>query len=308
MCIRDRSRGTQTSVSQTSVPQTGVTKAIKVSQDRYELPVSLAKPIEYPCKDGGSAHAFYYPPIDHSANKSIQQNELPPLLVMVHGGPTARAYGHFDIQKQFWCSHGFAILDVNHRGSTGFGRQYRDALYGQWGLVDAQDIVDGIDWLIEQNLVDRDRVCIRGKSAGGYAVLRALTKHPSKFRAGACYYGIGNLATLAQITHKFEKYYTDRLIDEKYDKTTAHLHSSEYYQRSPINSVNQIRSAMIIFQGGLDKVVPPELAHEMVRSLTDNGVDHEYIEYSDEGHGFRVVSNNIDAWSRELSFYQSQLA
>lgn len=293
------------------------------SATQYEHPVSIAKAISYPCRDKQLAHAFYYPPINHEYSakqggvNSLGVSELgladtqnnnamkpPPLLVMVHGGPTARAYSHFDIQKQFWCSNGFAVFDVNHRGSSGFGRNYRDALYAQWGLIDTSDIVDGIDWLVGQGLADADRVCIRGKSAGGYAVLRALTDYPSKFKAGSCYYGIGNLATLAEVTHKFEKHYTDRLIDEPYDKFNALKASSHYYQRSPIHKIDQIVSAMIIFQGGQDNVVPPAIAHEMVDKLKANKIPHEYVEYPDEGHGFRQIDNNIDAWSRELNFYR----
>lgn len=272
-----------------------------------EEEISLSQHFEFQCSDGDKAYGYYYPPVNSAYMDSTTDNNKPPLLVMVHGGPTARAYGYFDIQKQFWTQRGFAIFDVNHRGSSGYGRKYRDALYGHWGEIDCQDIVDGISHLVANGKADRDRVCIRGKSAGGYAVLRALTEHPQVFRAGACYYGIGNLLTLAETTHKFEKYYTDRLIDEPYNSETATKHTSKFYQRSPINKLNQLASAMIVFQGGQDKVVPPSVAHEVIATLKALNLDHSYVEYAEEGHGFRQSKNNIDAWTKELDFYLTSL-
>ncbi len=269
--------------------------------------ISKAKPISYSTRDGKTSHGFFYTPVDHYGSQSNAKYTKPPLMVMVHGGPTARAYGHYDVQKQYWASHGFSILDVNHRGSSGYGRSYRDALYGKWGDIDASDIVDGVEWLGKEGLIDPERVCIRGKSAGGYAVLRALTQYPEVFRAGACYYGIGNLATLAEITHKFEKHYTDRLLGEPYEAENASKPESIYFLRSPLNHIDNIKSDMIIFQGGEDKIVPPALAHEMVDALLVNNINHEYVEYPDEGHGFRQSANNIDAWTRELNFYRRAL-
>ncbi|MFT5571171.1 MAG: dipeptidyl aminopeptidase/acylaminoacyl peptidase [Cryomorphaceae bacterium] len=265
--------------------------------------VSLAEHIEYQCSDGQSAYGFYYPP----KNSSYDCGLAPPLIVLVHGGPTARAYGHFDVQKQFWTSRGFALFDVNHRGSSGYGRHYRDTLYGAWGEIDSSDIADGVKTLIKKGLADPSRVCIRGKSAGGYAVLRALTEFPEIFKAGASYYGIGNLATLAEVTHKFEKHYTDRLIDEVFNSESAYLPESKFYQRSPIYKLAQLNSAMIIFQGLKDKVVPPSVALEIIDVLKTAGVQHRYVEYADEAHGFRQVSNNVDALGKELEFYRSVL-
>lgn len=281
-------------------------KHVLKSGSAYSYPISKAQSISFATRDGQQAHGFFYAPVSHE-HSSQDTDALPPLLVMVHGGPTARAYGYFDIQKQFWLSNGFAILDVNHRGSSGYGRAFRDSLYGDWGKTDANDIIDGISALSERGLIDKTRVCIRGKSAGGYAVLRAVTEYPDTFKAGACYYGIGNLATLAEITHKFEKHYTDRLIDEPYDKAFALTEKSKFYSRSPIYKISQIRSAMIIFQGREDKIVPPAVAHEVVSSLAANHVPYDYVEYADEGHGFRQRENNIDAWSKELAFYRKSL-
>ena len=268
--------------------------------------VSIAEHIRFVCRDSQQAYGFYYPP--SNVNYEASEESAPPLIVMVHGGPTARAYGHYDIQKQFWTSRGFALFDVNHRGSSGYGRRYRDALYGNWGELDCTDIIDGIQSLVDANKADAKRICIRGKSAGGYAVLRALTQYPDVFKAGACYYGIGNLSTLAQVTHKFEKHYTDRLIGETYSQDTAMQTTSRFYKRSPIHEIDQLKSAMIVFQGSLDNVVPPAVAHEVVSVLKRLELDHEYVEYSDEAHGFRQVVNNIDAWGRELAFYRRVLS
>ena len=268
---------------------------------------SIAEHLQFTTRDDAKAYGFFYPPTNPAYTAEVEAVEKPPLIVMVHGGPTARAYGYFDIQKQFWTSRGFALFDVNHRGSSGYGRNYRDALYGHWGEIDTSDIIDGVEMLIRAGKVDRDKVCIRGKSAGGYAVLRALTEYPEYFKAGACYYGIGNLVTLADATHKFEKHYTDRLIGESYNAESATHQSSLFQQRSPIHKIDQLKSAMIVFQGLLDKVVPPSVAREVIDVLKNANVEHAYVEYHDEGHGFRQVDNNIDALSKELEFYRRVL-
>lgn len=284
---------------------TDITNDVSFQEQQRDIKnVSVAQHFQYTCRDGNSAYGFYYPP-KNDKYKSLANP--PPLIVMVHGGPTARAYGHYDVQKQFWTSRGFALFDVNHRGSSGYGRNYRDALYSQWGELDCSDIVDGINSLVEQSKADPERICIRGKSAGGYAVLRALTQYPDVFKVGACYYGIGNLATLAESTHKFEKYYTDRLIGEKYQAQDAQRTDSLFFLRSPIHEMKQLKSSMIVFQGGLDNVVPPKVAHEIIDMLKLLKLDYEYCEYPDEAHGFRQVENNIDAWTKELAFYRKVL-
>jgi len=265
--------------------------------------ISVAEHFSFPTRDGAESNGYYYSP----CNSRYDHSGVPPLIVMVHGGPTARAYGYFDLQKQYWTSRGFAVFDVNHRGSNGYGRKYRDALKGQWGVLDTSDIVDGIDYLVSRDKADASKVCIRGKSAGGYAVLRALTEYPERFHAGACYYGIGNLATLAQITHKFEKFYTDHLIGEAYDPVFAREPKSLFYQRSPIYKLNQLQTPMIIFQGLEDKVVPPALAQEVIAALQAQSLSYSYVEYPNEGHGFRHAETNIDAWTKELAFYKSTL-
>lgn len=267
--------------------------------------ISVASPISYPTRDGGIAHAYYYVP--RNTSFAAPDDQLPPLLVMVHGGPTSRTTRALDLLRQYWTSSGFAVLDVNHRGSTGYGRRYRQHLLGRWGRVDVDDVVDGIEFLVNQSLVDPGKVFIRGKSAGGYAVLRALTEYPQHFRAGACYYGIGNLSTLASITHKFEARYTDRLIGEEYDPHTAVREDSEYYKRSPVNFIYRLRSPMILFQGLDDRVVPPRLSREVADALTERNIQHEYVEYAGEGHGFRKSETNIDAIEKETRFYRRVL-
>ncbi|NND82770.1 MAG: S9 family peptidase [Gammaproteobacteria bacterium] len=264
---------------------------------------SMPQHIEFVAQQS-TAYGFYYAP----CNSHYHTQGPPPLLVMVHGGPTARSYGNFDLQKQFWTTRGFAIFDVNHRGSSGYGRRFRDSLYGAWGEADIEDVVAGIKFLVDTGQADPERLCIRGKSAGGYAVLRVLTSFAELFKAGACYYGIGNLGTLAEVTHRFERFYTDKLLGEPYDKLLACQPESRYFQRSPQNYLQDLRSAMILFQGLDDNVVPPAVSREMVAALSAAGVPHVYVEYENEGHGFRQTETNIDAWQQELNFYRGVLA
>ncbi len=263
--------------------------------------ISVAESIEYPTRDGATAFAYFYAP--KNAHYRSSPATRPPLLVMVHGGPTSRCLPTLDVSKQFWTTRGFAILDVNHRGSTGHGRTYRQALLGHWGEYEVSDIVDGIDYLKQQGAIDPNMVCIRGRSAGGYTVLQALTQFPDYFNAGACYYGIGNLATLANTTHKFEMHYTDGLLGEVFDKKRACRDDSLYYRRSPVHHLHRLKSPMIVFQGLDDKVVPPSLSRELVSVLKERGIEHEYVEYPGEGHGFRSSETNVDALTRETNFY-----
>lgn len=280
-----------------------ISVSARVPTDLSEANISHAEPI-YVGNDTQGCHAFFYPPRNIQYNFELNKSKnLPPLLVMVHGGPTARAQNHFDIQKQFWTTSGFAVLDINHRGSSGFGRRYRDALLGQWGVVDTEDIYQSIRSVVEQGLAS-DLVFIRGKSAGGYAVQRALTLYPSIFTAGASYYGIGDLATLAEITHKFEAKYCDQLLGEIYNPKTAQLPNSVYFQRSPIHAMDNLACPMILFQGMQDKIVPPELAEQVVKVLQQQGIQYEYYQYDEEGHGFRSVAAQIDSLTKELSFYR----
>ncbi len=283
-------QGSSADASDTETPESAL------SADWISKPVQ----IEVTTRDGDRTYAWLYSP--ENPDFVAPQRTLPPLMVLVHGGPTSRAEPSFDLSRQYWTSRGFTVADINHRGSTGFGRSYRQALLGGWGETDVDDIADVVTHLVQTGVVDRDQVVIRGGSAGGYAVLRALTRHPQLFSAGACYYGIGNLATLARSTHKFESRYLDGLLGEAFDESRAEDHDYVYYQRSPINFIADLANPMILFQGQQDRVVPPEVSREVVAVLTEQGLKHEYVEYEGEGHGFRKAQNRIDALTRETAF------
>ncbi len=261
------------------------------------------KPIAFSCdtRDGEKTYGYLYRP--YNPLFSAPENTRPPLIVMVHGGPTSRTDKAYQPLKQYFASVGFAVLDINHRGSTGYGRAYRQRLLGRWGEVDALDIADAIDYLIKEDEVDKDFVFIRGGSAGGYAVLRALTEYPDVFAGGACYYGIGNLITLSEITHKFESRYTDMLIGEPYSREQSQQPTSRYRTRSPIFHMDKLTAPIILFQGLLDKVVPPEVTKEVVQLLESRKIPHQYQEYGDEGHGFRNAANRVDSLERETRFF-----
>ncbi len=263
--------------------------------------VAQAQLLCHPTRDGEQAYANFYPAQGQKGEKKSA------LVVLVHGGPTSRSDASLSPLVQYFAQNGFAVLDVNHRGSTGHGRAYRQALLGLWGEIDACDIADAISYVVQHKDIDAGRVFIRGGSAGGYAVLRALTRFPELFCGGACYYGIGNLITLSEITHKFEARYTDQLIGETYSPETASLAESRFRSRSPIFDIERISSPLILFQGLDDKVVPPEVSREMVQTLERNGVAHDYIEYPGEGHGFRKAETRIDALRREVQFYEDIL-
>ena len=256
--------------------------------------LSTPQAINYPSSSDSHAQAIYYPP----ANQDYQapQNELPPLMVMCHGGPTAAANTSLNLKAQFWTSRGFAVLDVNYHGSTGFGRRYRDTLKGNWGLCDVDDVVNGAAHLAEQQLADPERMAIRGGSAGGYTVLAALTFH-NIFKAGASLYGIGDLEMLVADTHKFEARYMDSLVGP-YPETKA-----VYQERSPIHHIEQLNSPVIFLQGLDDKVVPPNQAEAMIAALNNKKVANAYVPFMGEGHGFRKAENIIRAYEAELYFY-----
>lgn len=268
--------------------------------------VSRPAAVSYPTGNGEMAHAYFYRPCN--PHYRPPDDGAPPLLVMVHGGPTSRCSNALDLTRQYWTGLGFAVLDVNYRGSTGYGRAYRQSLLDRWGRSDIEDVARGIEHAAAQGWIDPGRVFIRGRSAGGYAVLCALTRYPETFAAGACYYGIGNLGTLAQITHKFEGRYTDRLIGEEYQPGCADDPDSRYYTRSPIHDVSGIRCPVIVFQGLDDKIVPPDVSREIARALAEQGLEHDYVEYPGEGHGFRSSQANIDALERETAFYRRVLS
>ncbi len=267
--------------------------------------VSRPQALRFVVANQETAHAWFYAPCNPCYQAPA--GSLPALLVMVHGGPTSRSRRGFALEKQIWTSLGFAVLDINHRGSSGYGRSYRQRLLGGWGIIEIEDVVAAINDVTGRGLADASRVFIRGSSAGGYTVLRALTEYPQVFTAGACYYGIANLAILARITHKFEGCYLDRLLGEPFNEQGAEEPGNVYRDRSPIHHMECLASPMIVFQGLQDNVVPPALSRELATHLQHQGIDYQYIEYPDEGHGFRRAATRVDSLSREIDFFQHVL-
>lgn len=254
---------------------------------------AVAEEVSWP-SDAGFAHGFYYPPTNSAV--SPPDEERPPLLVLSHGGPTANVTPGFDPGIQFWTSRGFAILDVNYSGSSGYGRRYRERLVGNWGVLDVADCAAGARYLADRGLVDGDRMAVRGGSAGGFTTLAALT-FTGAFSAGASYYGIGDLEALAGQTHKFESRYLDRLIGPYPQQR------QRYRDRSPIHHLDQLDAPMIIFQGEQDRVVPPAQATEMARALRQCGHEVQVHMFANEGHGFRQAATTEAALTAELNFY-----
>ncbi len=259
-------------------------------------PGYLATPqaVEFPTANNLTAHGLYYPP--HNKDITPPSDEAPPLIVMSHGGPTSATPSLFDLRISYWTSRGFAVLDVNYGGSSGYGRDYRQRLNLQWGIVDVQDCENGAKYLAQQGLADPARLIIRGGSAGGYTTLCALT-FGKTFRAGASHYGIGDLETLASDTHKFESRYLDTLIGRyPQDKDT-------YIARSPIHHYRQISAPVIFFQGSEDRVVPPNQSETMFNAVRAKEIPTAYVLFEGEGHGFRQAANIQRALEAELSFY-----
>lgn len=255
--------------------------------------ISLGEPIEFPT-ESGTAHAFWYPP----KNRDYEglPGELPPLIVLSHGGPTSMTTNSFSLNIQWWTSRGFGVVDVNYGGSTGFGRVYRERLYGQWGVVDVQDCTTAARYLVEQGFVDGARLIIRGGSAGGFTTLAALTSR-TVFKAGASYYGVADLMLLARDTHKFESRYLDQLIGPLPQAQAL------YDERSPIHHLNQLACPVIFFQGEDDKTVPPNQAQTMAEAMTARGLPVAYYLFAGEGHGFRKAETLRRALELELDFY-----
>lgn len=267
--------------------------------------ISVPENIEYSGANGETAYAFFYPPKNkdyeysdvsedlHSSNKTKIK---PPLIVRSHGGPTSSSDAVLNLTYQFWTSRGFAVIDVNYGGSTGFGRKYRNRLIENWGIVDMLDCQAAAQALIDKGMVDSTRVCIAGGSAGGYTTLCALT-FSDRFNAGCSYYGIGDLKALMRDTHKFESRYLDSLVGPYPEAEDA------YFKRSPINFTDRLNCPVIFFQGLEDKVVPPSQTEKMVQALRDKKVPVAYLAYEGEQHGFRKAENIKRTLEAELFFY-----
>ncbi|MFB6104921.1 MAG: prolyl oligopeptidase family serine peptidase [Halobacteriaceae archaeon] len=256
--------------------------------------VSTPEAITFSTGDEEVAHALFYPPTNPTVTPP--SDERPPLVTMVHGGPTSQTLPVYKPEIQFFTTRGFAVVDVNYRGSTGYGRSYRDRLDGEWGVVDVEDCVAAARYLAEEGRVDGTRLAIRGGSAGGFATLAALAFRDT-FDAGASYYGVADLRALAEDTHKFESRYLDGLVGTLPGAATV------YEERSPVNHAGDIAAPLLVLQGGEDRVVPPAQAEDIVAALADNDVPYAYIEYPTERHGFRSQTAKEHALTSELGFY-----
>jgi dipeptidyl aminopeptidase/acylaminoacyl peptidase len=257
--------------------------------------LSTPVPIEFPTEGGLTAHAHYYPPANSEA--VAPEGELPPLIVHSHGGPTAEHTPALELYVQYFTSRGFAVVDVNYGGSTGFGREYRERLYGTWGVVDTMDCINAAKHLAATGLADPARLIITGGSAGGYTTLCALTFHDD-FAVGSSYFGLADLEPFATgETHKFESGYLDQLIGPFAE------FADTFRTRSPIHYVDMLSCPVLLLQGAEDEVVPPAQAEIMVEALKAKGLPYAYLLFEGEQHGFRKAENIIAATQAELSFY-----
>jgi dipeptidyl aminopeptidase/acylaminoacyl peptidase len=256
--------------------------------------LSVPEPIAFPTENGLIAYGFFYPPTNQ--DYTAPADERPPLLVKSHGGPTGSTSTVFNLKIQYWTSRGFAVLDVNYGGSTGYGREYRERLKGQWGIVDVDDCANGAKYLADAGRVDGDRLVIDGGSAGGYTTLAALTFR-KVFKAGASFYGVSDLAALAKDTHKFEARYLDGLIGP-YPEAEA-----LYRERSPLYATDRLACPVIFFQGDEDKIVPPNQAEMMVDALRAKKLPVAYVLFAGEQHGFRKAENIKRTLDGEFYFY-----
>ncbi len=263
-------------------------------QEVYPQYFSVPRAIEFPTESGLTAHGFFYPP--QNPDFRALDGEKPPLIVKSHGGPTAAASTALSLSVQFWTSRGFAVLDVNYGGSTGYGRQYRERLNKKWGIVDVDDCVNGAKYLVDRGEVDGQRLIITGGSAGGYTTLCALTFR-NAFRAGASHFGVSDAEALARDTHKFESQYLTGLLGPYPARKDI------YFERSPINFTERLSCPVIFFQGLEDKVVPPNQAEKMVEAIRSKGIPVAYAAFEGEQHGFRQAQNIKRALEGELYFY-----
>ncbi|MGO8705350.1 MAG: S9 family peptidase [Candidatus Brocadiia bacterium] len=282
-------------IVRTCIPS-GRTEILRRSSTITVDPGYLSAPeaVEFPTEGGRTAHAFFCPP--RNRDYMAPAGERPPLLVMIHGGPTSSASTALNLRTQYWTSRGVAVLDVNYGGSSGYGRQYRRRLNGQWGVVDVDDCVNGARYLVDKGLVDGNRLAITGGSAGGYTTLAALTFRDT-FKAGASHFGVSDLEALVRDTHKFESRYLDRLIGPYPERKDL------YVARSPIHFLDRLNSPIILFQGLEDKIVPPNQAQMIFDAARTRGLPVAYLPFEGEQHGFRRAENIKRALEAEFYFY-----
>jgi dipeptidyl aminopeptidase/acylaminoacyl peptidase len=280
----------------------GQAKILKLSTtqdaEAYRKYLSVPEAVAFDSDDGLRAYGLFYPP--QNADFAAPTEGHPPLLVHCHGGPTAAASPTLSWGTQYWTSRGFAVLDVNYGGSTGYGREYRLRLQGNWGIVDVADCVNGARYLAATGRVDPERWAISGASAGGYTTLAALTFR-KEFKTGASYYGVSDLEALAKDTHKFESRYLDGLIGPYPQRRDL------YVARSPIHNAQLLAAPVAFFQGAEDRVVPPQQAEEMVDALRRRRIPFLYLLFDGEQHGFRRADNIKRALDAELYFYATFL-
>eukprot|EP00262_Sarcandra_glabra_P005592 TRINITY_DN17314_c0_g1_i1.p1 TRINITY_DN17314_c0_g1~~TRINITY_DN17314_c0_g1_i1.p1 ORF type:complete len:675 (-),score=107.83 TRINITY_DN17314_c0_g1_i1:312-2336(-) len=253
----------------------------------FSLPEIIEIPTEIP---GQNAYAYFYPPSNH--NYQAKPDEKPPLLLKSHGGPTSEARGILNLSIQYWTSRGWAFADVNYGGSTGYGREYRERLLGSWGIVDVNDCCSCAKFLVESGKVDGERLCITGRSAGGYTTLASLAFRQT-FKAGASLYGVADLSLLRAETHKFESHYLDNLVGS----------DNAFFERSPINHVDKFSCPVILFQGLDDKIVLPNQAREIYQALKEKGLPVALVEFEGEQHGFRKAENIKFALEQQMVFF-----
>lgn len=278
---------------------TGVRRTHAVASDAALAPFAVEpESIEIPAGGGRHASAFLYLP--KNPERNAPAGSKPPLMVLGHGGPTSMTAPALNAALAYWLSRGFAVADVNYAGSTGFGRAYQDLLAGEWGVVDVADCCAAALYLVHAGRVDPERLVIRGRSAGGYTTLCALTFH-DVFKAGASHFGIGDLAALARDTHKFESRYTDWLVAPYPERADL------YAERSPLLHADRLRAPVIFFQGLEDRVVPPEQSERMANALRAKGIPVAYVAFPGEQHGFRKAENVARSLEAELAFYAAVL-
>jgi dipeptidyl aminopeptidase/acylaminoacyl peptidase len=254
--------------------------------------VSVARDVTWP-GEGGVVHGWYHPPVN--ADFVAPEGEAPPLITLSHGGPTSQARAVYSLSTQFWTTRGYAVLDVNYGGSTGYGRPYRERLKGRWGIVDVADCANGALAMVEQGLADRTHLVVKGGSAGGYTTLRALTA-TDVFTAGISSYGVGDLEILARDTHKFESRYLDGLVGP------YPADRDVYVDRSPIHHVDELSAPILLLQGLEDLVVPPNQAEEMAAAARAKGLPVALLMFEGEGHGFRRAETIVASYEAQVSF------
>ena len=255
---------------------------------------SLPRPISWTGGKGETVHGLFYPP----HNPSYTSDDLPPLLLIIHSGPTRQKWAEYEPRVQFFSSRGYGVLLVNYRGSTGYGRAYRKSLKRNWGIFDTEDCLSGAKFVANQGWIDPEKMFLYGSSSGGLTVLQILTKHPGVFRAGITLYGIVNHITLLKNPPKFERYYAEWLLGPYPEFENV------YRERSPLFSADKIRDPIAVFQGGIDPVVPPDQAEQIVSALKENGIPHEYHLYPDESHGFKKIENVEDFYRKADTFFR----